>query len=149
MMQTAAWGRLGSDPRDLTKEGNQTRMAAASVAVDVTDPRESEDEPLWLGIVAFGRQADDLLRHAKGECVSVSGRVQRRRFRGRDGADHEQLQVVADSIISARTVRPKGGGSGGGKSGGNGGQRQRSRQGQGGGGQPTPAGDDLDDPVPF
>jgi single-strand DNA-binding protein len=62
----------------------------------------------WVGVVAFGRCAEDLLRHDKGELVSVSGRVQVNRWAGSDGEEREQLQVVADSIVSARTVRPAG-----------------------------------------
>lgn len=111
MMQAAIYGRLGQDPRQIDTRSGKA-MAVASVAVDVADSRERESsenpEPLWVGIVAFGGQADRLLRQSKGDTVSVSGRVQRNRWRDRDGNDREQLQVVADVIISAKTVRPSG-----------------------------------------
>ncbi len=103
MMQCAAWGRLGQDPRAIeTRSGKP--MTVASLAVQ---PADELEEPLWLGVVAFGAQAEALLKHAKGECLSVSGRLQRRRWE-RDGEQHEQFQVVADSLVSARTVRPGG-----------------------------------------
>ena len=99
--QIAAWGRLGSDPRSLeTKTG--TPMTTASLAVEVDDT----GEPEWLGIVTFNRQAEELARHGKGETVSVSGRLQRRTYTTRSGEERQQLQVVADSLVSARSVRP-------------------------------------------
>lgn len=101
MMQAAAYGRLGGDARPIkTKAG--TSMTVASIAVDV-----GEEAPLWLGVVAFGKQAELLARHKKGELVSVSGRMQRNRWT-QNGEEREQLQVVADSVIGSRTVRPGG-----------------------------------------
>lgn len=106
MMQTAAYGRLGQDPRSIeTRTGKPMVVVSLAVAVD----QDQDAPPLWLGIVAFGRQADDLMRHTKGDLVSVSGRVQRKRYTGRDGTEREQLQVVADAVVSAKTTRSAGG----------------------------------------
>lgn len=107
MMQIAAYGHLGGDPKRIETSSGKA-MAVASVAVDIAERGVEDPPPEWLGIVAFGGQADKLLQHAKGECLSVSGRVQRNRWQGRDGNEHEQLQVVVDSLVSARTVRPGG-----------------------------------------
>lgn len=144
-MQIAAWGRLANDPKEISTTNGNTRMAVSTAAVDVADPRDEQDDaPLWLGVVAFGRQAEALLKHQKGDCVSVSGRVQRRRYQGQDGAQREQLQVVTDSLVSARTVRPGGGGKAKGNSGGGkgGGGKQRQRQ-------APPPDNELDDPIPW
>lgn len=110
MMQASAYGRLGGDPRRIETRTEKT-MAVGSLAVDVHDGRgEADAAPLWLGIVAFGRVADDLLRHVKGDLLSVSGRLQRNVWTDRKtGEVREQLQVVADALVSARTVRPGGG----------------------------------------
>lgn len=98
----AVYGRLTGEPKAIdTKTG--TRMAVATLAVDIGD---DEVPTLWLGLACFGRLADDLLRHANGEPVSASGRLQVRRWAGPDGAQREQWQVVADALVSARTVRP-------------------------------------------
>lgn len=52
-------------------------MTVATLAVDAGE----EDGPqLWLGIVAFGKLAELRLRHAKGDLVSASVRVQVRRW---------------------------------------------------------------------
>lgn len=64
--------RFNPDPR--AKTG--TDMATASLAVDVT-PHDGEQETLWLGVVAFGRQAETLLRHQQGDLLAVSRGWQR------------------------------------------------------------------------
>ena len=100
----AAYGRLTGEPKAIdTKTGK--RMAVATLAVDIGD---DDAPPLWLGLTCFGRLAEDLLRHAKGEPLSASGRLQVRRWAGPDGAQREQWQLVADALVSARTVRPGG-----------------------------------------
>lgn len=108
MIQIAAYGRLGADPKSIqTKSGKA--MAVGSLAVAITD-RNEDSEPLWLGLVAFGRRADDLMRHKKGDLLSASGTIQRNSWTDRQtGEVCEQLQVIADSLVSARTVRPGGG----------------------------------------
>lgn len=101
--QLAAWGRLGSDPKAIdTKSGKP--MTVATIAADVGD-----EAPEWFGLVAFGSQAEALAAHHKGETVSASGRVHRRKWTDNTGAEREQLQVIADSLISARSTRPAGG----------------------------------------
>lgn len=108
MMQLSAHGRLGQDPRVVdTKSGKL--MTVASIAVDLPTRSEGETHTLWLGIVGFGRLADLLAKHAKGETLSVCGRAQHNTFTDRDGTAREQLQVIADTIVSARSARPSGG----------------------------------------
>ncbi len=101
--QLAAHGRLGADPRTIeTKTGRA--MVTATLAVDVAEKREGDDaEPLWLGLVAFGALADRLLEQRKGEALTVYGRLQVRRWQS-DGEAREQLQVVVETVLSARTV---------------------------------------------
>ena len=160
----AAYGRLGSDPREHeTRKGGT--MATASLAVDVPDRSQgAEDgatETLWFNVVAFGRVAESLAGHSKGDPVSVSGRLQFSRFQSRDGEDREQWQIVADALVSARTVRPGGGrrkakGDGDGRDRDDGRRRGDDRYpdarhppARSGGGQPAPAPDDFDDDIPF
>ncbi|MDR3448716.1 MAG: single-stranded DNA-binding protein [Alphaproteobacteria bacterium] len=100
----AAYGRLGSDPvQRQSQAGNP--WATASIAVPLG---EGDGEALvqWFSVVAFGRIAETLGRHAKGDLVSVSGRLQLNRWQDRDGKDHERLQVIADAVLSAKTVHP-------------------------------------------
>jgi len=132
----AAYGRLGGDPKSInTSSGNA--MAVASIAVDVQERGAEDPPPEWLGVVAFGGQADKLLQHDKGECIAVSGRVQRNRWTGQDGNERVQLQVIADSLVSARTVRP--------------GKRKQQQTDEQPAGEPEPAaaGEDFNDEIPF
>lgn len=107
MMQLSAYGRLGGDPRPINTSSGKT-MAVASIAVDVEERGNDNPEPEWIGVVAFGGQAEKLLQHAKGETLSVAGRCQRNSWQDRDRNERVQLQVVADNLVSARTVRPSG-----------------------------------------
>lgn len=102
----ALHARLGGDPvQRQSQSGNA--WATASLAANL-DQEQSDSPPQWFGLVAFGKVAETLCRHAKGDLVSVSGRLQMNRYRDREGNDREQLQIVADTVISARSVRPGG-----------------------------------------
>ncbi len=107
--QLACHGRLGDDPKEITTSSGRP-MAVCSLAVAIEE-RGTDDPPapLWLNVIAFGRLATDLLRHHRGDLLSVAGRLQRSRWAGQDGAQRERLQVLADAIVSARAVRPGGG----------------------------------------
>lgn len=104
-MQAAAYGRIGQDSKSITTRTGKA-IATASIAVAIGD---ADEPPLWLGVVAFGHAAEDLLRQKKSDLISVSGRVQRNAWTTPAGEKREQLQIVADTLMSARTVRPAGG----------------------------------------
>jgi single-stranded DNA-binding protein len=62
-----------------------------------------------MSLLCFGKLAGELMRHFKGDLVSVSGNVQRNSYINKTTGERvSQLQIIADSIISARTVRPGG-----------------------------------------
>lgn len=107
--QIAAHGRLAADVLSrITDKG--TTMAMGRLAVSLPCHKaESGEAVLWLGLVAFGKLAELLARHGKGELISVSGSMQINQWTGQDGGLQTSYQVVADAIISARTVRPGGG----------------------------------------
>ncbi|EEW2536528.1 single-stranded DNA-binding protein [Escherichia coli] len=63
---------------------------------------------MWLSVLAFGRQAEALARHQKGELVSVAGNMQVSQWTGQNGKTRQGWQVIADSVISTQTVRPGG-----------------------------------------
>jgi len=102
----AAYGRIGADPVQRQSQAGKS-WTTATIAVRLAEGEESE--PLWLQVVAFGRTAETLARHSKGDLVSIAGRLQLNRWRDRDGGEREQLQVIADAVLSARSVRPAGG----------------------------------------
>ena len=51
---------------------------------------------------------DALAKHRKGDLVSVAGNMQVNQWTGQDGGTQTGYQVIAGSVISARTVRPGG-----------------------------------------
>ncbi|HDS1115195.1 TPA: single-stranded DNA-binding protein [Pluralibacter gergoviae] len=106
--QISAYGRLVADPQTRTTSSG-TSMAMARLAVALPcNAAENGEATFWLGVIAFGKQADALAKHQKGELVSVAGNMQLNQWTGKDGGTQQGYQVLADSVISARTVRPGG-----------------------------------------
>lgn len=104
----SAYGRLVADPQTRTT-GKGKNMAMACLAVLLPcNTAEDGQSTFWLGVIAFGKQADALARHVKGDLVSVAGSMQLNQWKGQDGGTLQGYQVLADSVISARTVRPGG-----------------------------------------
>ncbi|WP_102204094.1 single-stranded DNA-binding protein [Escherichia albertii] len=105
--QIAAYGRLVADPQlKTTSKGHKWRWRVwRSPAVQQADDGTAT---MWLSVLAFGRQADALARHHKGELVSVAGNMQVSQWTGQNGETRQGWQVIADSVISARTARPGG-----------------------------------------
>ena len=105
--QIAIHGRLGADPVQ-RQPRTDTVMVTASVAVSV-DPSQKDAEAIteWFGIVAFNQVAEALLRHHKGDMLSAAGKLQLNVWPDKStGEDRRQWQVIADSLVSARTKRP-------------------------------------------
>ncbi|ECI3890516.1 single-stranded DNA-binding protein [Salmonella enterica subsp. enterica] len=111
-------------------------MAFARMAVSLPcSAAQDGQSTLWLGVTAFSKQADALAKHQKGDLVSVSGQLQINQWTGQDGSTYSGYAMVADSVISARTVRPGGG---------------RSQQKSGGNPPPAPQdGEPFTDDIPF
>ncbi|HDG1668293.1 TPA: single-stranded DNA-binding protein [Kluyvera ascorbata] len=106
--QISAYGRLVADPQTRTT-GKGTNMAIGRLAVALPcNAADNGEATFWLGVIAFGKQADALAKHRKGDLVSVAGNMQVNQWTGQDGGIQTGYQVIADSVISARTVRPGG-----------------------------------------
>lgn len=106
--QISAYGRLVADPQTrIASNGNTIAMARMAVPLPC-NAADNGEATFWLGIVAFGKQAEVLARHQKGDLVSISGNMQLNQWSAQDGVKKEQSQVIADSVISARTARPRG-----------------------------------------
>lgn len=104
--QISAYGRLVADPQTRTTANGKT-MAMARLAVSLPcHTGQNGEATYWLGVVAFGSQAELLAKHQKGDLVSVAGNMQLNQWKAQDGTQNESPQVIADSVISARTARP-------------------------------------------
>jgi len=104
-MQATVYGRLGKPAKPIAT-ATDTPMAIGSVAVD-TSHAKNPDSTTWVSLVCFGRNAEMLLACQPGEMLSAIGRVQVNRWKAESGAEVEQLQLVVDSLHSARTIRAK------------------------------------------
>ena len=109
--QIAAYGRLVFDPREIkTRTDKPMTSARLAVTLEVYGGGDDDtDETLWLDVLTFGRAAESLARCNKGDTVSVAGKLRLTRFKTGDGEDRETWQCIADSVVSARSVRPRGG----------------------------------------
>ncbi len=107
MITASVYGRLGADPVERqTKNGSL--MVTGSLAVSAGRP-DAGEETVWFSLAAFGRTAETSARHAKGDLLAAMGPLYRTRFTGRDGQEREGWSLTAESVVSARTVRPSGG----------------------------------------
>ena len=133
--QIAAYGRLVDDPQTKqTSKGTPITLARMAVSLPCSQAQDGQ-ATLWLSVLAFGKQADQLAGHEKGNVISVSGVMQVSQWTGQDGETRQGYQVIADSVISAKTVRP-------------GGSRRKTTGTQGN--QPPAGGDDpYGDNIPF
>ncbi len=103
MIQASIYGRLGTDRKaSQTKTGKP--MCTASVAVDVSG-KEGDPETLWVSVLAFGKNAELLLRNEKSGWLAAMGRLTRSRYTGSGGKERENWTLLVDSIHSSRTVR--------------------------------------------
>ncbi len=107
MIRASIYGRLGADPVE-RQTRNGKAMVTVSLAVSAGRP-DADEETVWFSLAAFGRAAETLARHAKGDLIAAMGPLHRTRFTGRDGQEREGWSLNVDAIVSARTVRPGGG----------------------------------------
>ena len=106
--QIAAYGRLVDAPQTKqTSKGTPMTLARMAVSLPCSQAQDGQ-ATLWLSVIAFGKQADFLAKHQKGDVASVSGTMQVSQWTGQNGETRQGWQVIADSVISARTVRPGG-----------------------------------------
>jgi single-strand DNA-binding protein len=105
-MVANVYGRVGNDPVSRTTKAGAA-MATCSVAVDVAG-KDAEPQTQWVNLLAFGYQADALLRASKGEMLAAIGKMSRGSYTAKDGTEKEQWTLLADSIIVAKSARPTG-----------------------------------------
>ncbi|EOY1528089.1 single-stranded DNA-binding protein, partial [Escherichia coli] len=106
--QIAAYGRLVDDPQvKQTSKGTPMTLARMAVSLPCSQAQDGQ-ATLWLSVIAFGKQADFLAKHQKGDVASVSGTMQVSQWTGQNGETRQGYQVIADSVISARAARPGG-----------------------------------------
>ena len=86
-------GHLGRDPEEV--QGNSRTFVKARLAVG-----QGRKKPtIWLDLVCWSKYASaDILRAAKGDCVTVSGRLTLREWTDRDGNTRQDLGVSCETV---------------------------------------------------
>lgn len=104
MIHASVYGRLGKPPRAVTT-ATGTPMTTASVVCDTAHTRNPEGR-MWVHLIAFGKLAERLLECDAGAMLAASGKVQTSKWQAEDGTERETVQLLADSLHSAKTVKP-------------------------------------------
>ena len=107
-IRASIYGRAGADAQSLTTRSDKP-MARVSLAVDVSGFNAEQSETEWVTVVAFGRLAEVLAGHKKGDMIAASGNLSRNRWKKDGGEERVTWQLVADDVCSTRSVRPSGG----------------------------------------
>ncbi|EIY5847580.1 single-stranded DNA-binding protein [Escherichia coli] len=69
--QIAAYGRLVDDPQvKQTSKGTPMTLARMAVSLPCSQAQDGQ-ATLWLSVIAFGKQANFLAKHQKGDVASV------------------------------------------------------------------------------
>ncbi|PHI29493.1 single-stranded DNA-binding protein [Budvicia aquatica] len=105
--QISAYGRLVAEVKTRISH-NGTHMAMGRLAVSLPCHSATDGQAtFWLGVVGFGKLAEILASHEKGDLISVSGNMQVNQWTDKAGVAQTGYQVVADTVISAKAVSPK------------------------------------------
>ena len=107
MITASIHGRIGQDPiTSQTKTGKD--MARCSIAVDVTASNATDEESVWVSVLAFGRQAEALARASRGEGLTAMGKLTRSHYIGKDGTERESWTLLAEGVVTLKSARPPG-----------------------------------------
>jgi single-strand DNA-binding protein len=145
-------GNLGSDPETRYTAGGS---AVTNVSLATTDSwkdkqsGEQQEKTEWHKVVFFGRLAEIAAEYLrKGSQIYVEGRIQTRKWQGKDGQDRWTTEIVGNEM---QMLGGRGGGGGQGQS--TPSNVDSSQSGGRASESPSPqkatAGEDFDDDIPF
>jgi single-strand DNA-binding protein len=145
-------GNLGSDPETRYTAGGS---AVTNVSLATTDSwkdkqsGEQQEKTEWHKVVFFGRLAEIAAEYLrKGSQIYVEGRIQTRKWQGKDGQDRWTTEIVGNEM---QMLGSRGGGGGQGQS--TPSNVDSSQSGGRASESPSPqkatAGEDFDDDIPF
>lgn len=119
MNVVAVIGRLTRDPeKRVIPNGNS--VVEFSIAVDKQfGKKEGEPDAYFFRVKAWGKTADFVANYlTKGRLVSVSGRLEQRKYQASDGTNREIVEIVAENVQGLDRPRDDAGGGGGSMGGG-------------------------------
>lgn len=100
-------GRLTRDP-ELRRTGSGVAVASFTIAVDrdFTDKSSGEKETDFIEIVAWRQTGEFVSKHfRKGRMIVVSGRLQVRKWKNKDGENRYTTEVVAENCYFGDSKR--------------------------------------------
>lgn len=92
-------GRLSADP-ELRRTSNGTAVASFTIAVDRDHTQNGQErETDWIPVVAWRQTGEFVSKYfTKGRMAVVTGRLQIRTWKDKDGNNRRTAEVVADSV---------------------------------------------------
>ena len=94
-------GRLTKDV-ELRKTGNGTSVASFTIACERDFGENGQKETDFIEVVAWKHTADFVSKYfSKGRMIVVSGRLQIRSWKDKDGNNRRTAEVVADNVYFA------------------------------------------------
>ena len=87
-------GRLGRDPES-KGDGSVVTFSIATSEKYKDKSGQWVESTEWHNIVCFNKQAEVVMQYlSKGDEVTVSGKIQTKKYTGRDGAEKKSTQIV-------------------------------------------------------
>jgi single-strand DNA-binding protein len=98
-------GRLTADP-ELRHTQSNIPVASFTLAVDRGFKKDNDVNTDFINIVAWRGTAEFVSKwFSKGQLVAVSGRLQVRSYKDKDGNNRTATEVVADEVFFAESKR--------------------------------------------
>lgn len=99
-------GRLTKEP-ELRHTQNDIPVASFTLAVDRGYSKDKQQQTTdFINIVAWRGKAEFVSKwFSKGQLVAVSGRLQARMYKDRDGNNRVAVEVVADEVFFAESKK--------------------------------------------
>lgn len=105
MNKVILMGRLTKEP-ELRYTQNDKPVVSFTLAVDRGFKRDGERQADFINIVAWNGTAEFVSKwFSKGQLVAVSGRIQTRTYKDRDGNNRAAVEVVADEVFFAESKK--------------------------------------------
>ena len=112
--QIVLMGRLVRDP-ELRRTGSGTAVASFTIAVDrdFADKQSGEKETDFIECVAWRGTGEFVSKYfTKGRMIVVSGRLQVRKWKNKDGENRYSTEVIAENVYFGDSKKEESGHTG-------------------------------------
>ena len=112
--QIVLMGRLVRDP-ELRRTGSGTAVASFTIAVDrdFADKQSGEKETDFIECVAWRQTGEFVSKYfSKGRMIVVSGRLQVRKWKNKDGENRYSTEVIAENVYFGDSKKEESGHTG-------------------------------------